>query len=260
MKLRDAITHGGRGWWRRLALALLCPPLYCATRGRWLGGVVSTPWWLFCLWIVAAGAVGPGLGLWLVCGLLALVSDRALIVGGIGTCVVMAVAITLYPRAQMQSEGAEALARDQATMEAMRAAIAGHRAAHGQFPADRAAVETLVVPVWRCAGQAWTYDPATGAARLTMDTPHGCARGPDRWTRVVDLDPAAWTGTFRLYGCDAVTIAPSHRAEVVVTQQGRERTYTLEPTKRVDLGTFDAFRLRGEGTARVQLDLGRGCD
>lgn len=63
------------------------------------------------------------------------------------------------------------LAADLATLTSIRSVIQLHYAQHGQWPSNKEAVAALLNPPlsFQCAGNDYTYDPATGEARLVID-------------------------------------------------------------------------------------------
>ncbi len=69
------------------------------------------------------------------------------------------------------------LAADLATLAAIRNQLDVYYASHGQWPQSREAVESMLRPAprFQCAGNDYTYDPATGAVGLAnMDDPGRC--------------------------------------------------------------------------------------
>jgi len=63
-----------------------------------------------------------------------------------------------------------ALAADETSLAAIRSALGAYHAEHGRWPADRSAVIALLPspPLFRCAGNDFEYDPATGHVRLRV--------------------------------------------------------------------------------------------
>jgi prepilin-type N-terminal cleavage/methylation domain-containing protein len=69
------------------------------------------------------------------------------------------------------------LAADLATLAGIRNQLDVYYASHGQWPQSREAVASLLRPApgFQCAGNDYTYDPATGAVGLVnMDDPGRC--------------------------------------------------------------------------------------
>src|SRR5207247_11013405 len=62
------------------------------------------------------------------------------------------------------------LSADQATLVSVQAMVRAHHAQNGQWPADKAAVLTLLQspPRFQCAGNDFEYDPVSGDLRLLI--------------------------------------------------------------------------------------------
>ena len=65
---------------------------------------------------------------------------------------------------------------DRATLAAIRSAIQVRYAQAGQWPASKEEVATLLnpPPSFQCAGNDYTYDPASGGVALVIDDPARC--------------------------------------------------------------------------------------
>ena len=68
------------------------------------------------------------------------------------------------------------LMADTATLAVIRAQLDLHYSRHGQWPASHEAVGALLSPAprFQCAGNDYTYDPATGALGLIITDPGRC--------------------------------------------------------------------------------------
>ncbi len=68
------------------------------------------------------------------------------------------------------------LVADQATLTSIRAAIHIYYGSNGQWPPDKEAVAALLHPPpnFQCAGNDYTYDPATGQVGLAIKDPAQC--------------------------------------------------------------------------------------
>src|SRR5262249_59841078 len=65
---------------------------------------------------------------------------------------------------------------DQAALSAIRTQVDLYRSRYGAWPASYEAVGALLNPPprFQCAGNDYTYDPATGALALVVTDPSGC--------------------------------------------------------------------------------------
>jgi hypothetical protein len=68
------------------------------------------------------------------------------------------------------------LAADLETLAGIRNQLSLYQSIHGQLPATREAVASVVVPAprFQCPGNDYTYDPATGAVGLVIMDPARC--------------------------------------------------------------------------------------
>ena len=68
------------------------------------------------------------------------------------------------------------LAADLSTLAAIRNQLDVYHAVHGQWPTSRDAVWTVLSPAprFQCAGNDYTYDPASGAVGLVVMDPRRC--------------------------------------------------------------------------------------
>jgi hypothetical protein len=68
------------------------------------------------------------------------------------------------------------LTADQATAGVIHRQLETYHAAHGQWPADKAAAIAVLgaPPRFQCPGNDFEYDPATGQVRLLIDDPARC--------------------------------------------------------------------------------------
>jgi hypothetical protein len=68
------------------------------------------------------------------------------------------------------------LAADQATAVTIQGAVRAYQAEHGQWPADKATVLTILAapPRFQCAGNDFEYDGAGGTLRLLVTDPGRC--------------------------------------------------------------------------------------
>jgi prepilin-type N-terminal cleavage/methylation domain-containing protein len=68
------------------------------------------------------------------------------------------------------------LAADRATLTALQTAVRNYQAEKGQWPPDKATVTGLLMapPVFKCTGNDFEYDPATGALGLTITDDARC--------------------------------------------------------------------------------------
>jgi len=68
------------------------------------------------------------------------------------------------------------LAADQATLVSVQGLVRAYHAQHGRWPADKAAVLTLLAgpPRWQCAGNDLDYDAASGTISLAISAAERC--------------------------------------------------------------------------------------